>query len=74
MPNQHSYQDSSWDYLSVTAVFQLAEEMLKNLTADYDYLAHPGLMTNKQVQVPTSVLSGWQHGTTKRIPGESWWE
>lgn len=28
-----------------------SQEMLKNLTTDYDYLAHPGLITNEQVQV-----------------------
>ena len=48
--------------------------MLKNLTTDYDYLAHPGLMTNEQVQVLTSVLSGWKDGTMKWIPGGLWWK
>ena len=59
--------------LPVTA-FQRAQEMLKNLTTDYDYLAHPGLITNEQVQVPTSVLSGWKDGTMKWIPGGLWWK
>ena len=26
------------------------QEMLRNLTSDYDYLAHPGLMTRTAVQ------------------------
>ena len=43
--------------------------MLKNLTADYDYLAHPGLMTNEQVQVRYACVL-WVEGMMKL---GSWW-
>lgn len=35
-----------------------SQAVLQNLTAEYDYLAHPGLMTSEQVQVQPFRASG----------------
>ena len=55
------------------------QEMLKNLTTDYDYLAHPGLMTNEQVQVPCQrafVAVGGRNDEAGVLVGYGWlwWE